>query len=234
MRIYILFFLISNICFCQQKAGFVNYKKQTKFKKSKDKAIININEMINKGDNLVMYKLNFKESISKFEKIQKIETDKKALLMSRLSAAGYEGVVYRDDSKDLLIRSIMKGGEQFIINYPNTYLKWELINEKKVIGKFDCFKAITRKGNRSLKNKVEPISVVAWYCPQIPVRTGPYIYGGLPGLILELETTSDIFYATKISLRENDIVLKRPEKGTKISIEEYSKIIMGIANDIKN
>jgi GLPGLI family protein len=48
----------------------------------------------------------------------------------------------------------------------------------------------------------QDILVTAWYAPDIPVRFGPIGYGGLPGLILELQNESATFYVTKINLNQ--------------------------------
>ncbi len=54
---------------------------------------------------------------------------------------------------------------------------WTLSDEKKQFQKLDLQKAETTWGGRKW---------TAWFAPQIPVSSGPYKFGGLPGLIVEL------------------------------------------------
>ncbi|MGA9211499.1 GLPGLI family protein [Kaistella sp.] len=56
-------------------------------------------------------------------------------------------------------------------------LIWNIKNEKKQIGKYDCQKAETNYGGRKW---------IAWFTNEIPVQDGPYIFRGLPGLIIEI------------------------------------------------
>jgi len=56
-------------------------------------------------------------------------------------------------------------------------LKWNLTDEKKKIGAFNVQKATTEYGGRHW---------IAWFSQDIPYPYGPYIFNGLPGLILEI------------------------------------------------
>ena len=55
-------------------------------------------------------------------------------------------------------------------------MKWELIDEKKMIDSIDCFKAMAFFRGRNY---------IAWYAPNIAIANGPWKLGGLPGLIIE-------------------------------------------------
>lgn len=97
----------------------------------------------------------------------------------------------------------------FSLNKPNTLLikkassiKWHFTDESKIIDDKLCFKATTFKTIISRLGNKE-IEIVAWYCPEIPIPFGPQNYGGLPGLIMELNDTGGItFYVSKISLNK--------------------------------
>ncbi|NME68632.1 GLPGLI family protein [Flammeovirga aprica] len=56
-------------------------------------------------------------------------------------------------------------------------LEWVITNESKVIKGYNCILAKAEYG----LYKVE-----AWFTPEIPVSDGPYLFAGLPGLILSL------------------------------------------------
>ena len=64
-------------------------------------------------------------------------------------------------------------------------IEWELNNgqEKNING----FKALQATGEFRGRD------YIAWYTPEIPIRTGPWKFSGLPGLILEISDKSKQF-----------------------------------------
>lgn len=69
-------------------------------------------------------------------------------------------------------------------------------------------------------------TIIAWYTPMIPASHGPAEFGGLPGLILELNTGNTTMLCTKVVLNPQDeIAIEIPEKGKEVSREEYRKIV---------
>ena len=99
---------------------------------------------------------------------------------------------------------------------------WKLIDEKKIIEGYLCFKAITDKFIRISKDTNKIVPITAWYCPSIPFSFGPKEYFNLPGLILELQEDKVAFLATKIAfnIKSKDLVLNR--NNTIIDEEEYN------------
>jgi len=74
-------------------------------------------------------------------------------------------------------------------------LKWTIGKETKYILNYKCQKATTILKTKNGKNK----KIIAWYTNQIPVSSGPFIYSGLPGLILEIDNhLGRKIYARKI------------------------------------
>lgn len=70
------------------------------------------------------------------------------------------------------------------------------------------------------------IIITAWYTPQIPVSQGPGEYHGLPGLILEVHADRTTILCSKIVMNPKDAeAIKKPTKGTKVTREEYNKIV---------
>lgn len=53
---------------------------------------------------------------------------------------------------------------------------WQLVNEKKQIGKYICQKATTNFSGRGW---------IVWFAPELPFSFGPWKLHGLPGLIIE-------------------------------------------------
>lgn len=72
---------------------------------------------------------------------------------------------------------------------------WILHSDKKVINNFTCQKATIKKYGREF---------VAWFTKDIPINDGPYKFYGLPGLILELYDTKNMYHFKLIKYDPND------------------------------
>lgn len=66
-------------------------------------------------------------------------------------------------------------GDTFGIRLPLKEIEWQLIDSSKKIGNLICYKAIGMFKGRKY---------TCWYCPEIPVKSGPWKLMGLPGLIV--------------------------------------------------
>lgn len=96
---------------------------------------------------------------------------------------------------------------------------WKITGNQKIILDFPCQEAIMEEGD----NKI-----TAWFTPLIPVSGGPENYGGLPGLILSVETADHKQVTTAVSVDFEDIPgdnLQKPDKGKKVSREEFRQIV---------
>lgn len=79
----------------------------------------------------------------------------------------------------------------------NNNIKWTIHNEKKYIGNFIAQKAIGKYGGREW---------TAWFTNEIPFPYGPYVFYGLPGLILQISDGKNEFnfsFYKNINLRNN-------------------------------
>lgn len=100
--------------------------------------------------------------------------------------------------------------------------KFQLHNEQRQILGYQCFKAtIIEEG--SLESRW-----VAWYAPEIPIQNGPLHFGGLPGLILELQNSNHTFAFTaeKINIKpkntdSDNVPIKRLEFCHPITLKKY-------------
>lgn len=100
------------------------------------------------------------------------------------TTTGYSG--YR------LVKHLAKGKYEkvYTIEGVETFIKdglpeltWVITNEKKTIDGFTCTKATTEHKSFGIALKV-----TAWFSDEIPVKDGPFEFGGLPGFVLELST----------------------------------------------
>jgi GLPGLI family protein len=147
-----------------------------------------------------------------------------------------------DSSKEFMISKIyLKVNDIFYSNlndnyslnqkdiYGDTYLiktplkqEWKLINETKQIDNYICFKATKSILSESIKGNQKETLIEAWYAPSLNFSFGPYNFGQLPGLILELKKGNLIYYVTAIKHnRAESISIKKPSKGILISDAEF-------------
>lgn len=97
---------------------------------------------------------------------------------------------------------------------------WSLLNEKKSIMGYACYKATCVK---TVINEVGIFKndIIAWYCPELPYQFGPYGYGKLPGLIFELQTKKALFGIQKINLDAED---KLPQINKILEFVSYKQL----------
>ncbi len=79
----------------------------------------------------------------------------------------------------------------FYLYEPVPKLKWKLLSQKKKVQNIPCLKATTHFRGRDY---------TAWYAPSIPVPYGPWKFGGLPGLILEISDAAKAVHFTAINI----------------------------------
>lgn len=77
-------------------------------------------------------------------------------------------------------------------------IQWQLVSEKKIIDNIECYKAITDFRGRKWE---------AQYAASIPYPAGPYKFGGLPGLVINLsdDTKTYNFAVTKIQFLKEEL-----------------------------
>ena len=98
----------------------------------------------------------------------------------------------------------------------------KLQQKKKMIDKYLCYKATYKYDFVARDNKIKSRTITAWFSPSLPFSFGPKDYGGLPGLILELQDWETTFLATKIDLLDESIKIEFP-KGNTVTQEQYEK-----------
>jgi len=103
-------------------------------------------------------------------------------------------------------------------------MRWETDTAKKIILGYLCHAAKTVFRGRSY---------MAYYTSDIPLRTGPWKFGGLPGLILEVSSADDMYRFSAINIHEAaDIHLSEYDlhENEQISWEIYCKKVIDTIN----
>jgi len=166
------------------------------------------------------FELIFNGTSSYFYKIDNLDVGENDLNFS-LSFANYRGKTFQDEKFNF--SQIEYEGKKFLIKEERN-LSWEYTNETKWIDGYLCYKATT---NYIVTNPVREFKhpVIAWYCPTLPYQYGPNGYGGLPGLIFQLQERNVIFGLTKINLENINNTIPVLEVGKAITKEQLSKLI---------
>lgn len=229
---YLILLLLSSVCFAQQnpqfESGKVTYEVEIK-------PLHNIYEKYAKNDTIdeftkqqvlkifgnnkaVLSTLVFTREKSLYKVNLELDSSKEINLSH--GRAGGNGLFYTDLKNDEQIHNMedRMANEWLLISYK--YPEWIITNETKKILGYTCYKAIEVKPKgKSDKYKLH----TAWFTKEIPLSIGPKNFGGLPGLILEVDRDNLTFIAQKVRLNSSKTTsIARPTIGTKITQEEYN------------
>ncbi len=229
----LVFCCLSSVCISQSGEGIITYNRKTDWtsimsklsyldQAEKDRINLTWGSMDDyEGDK---YNLYFKDN-------KTIYTEKEDEVGTDFSWRKDEFIVLRDlkekKSKDL--REEM--GQTFLIEEETPRIKWKILNEIKEIQGYLCMKAETT-------NKAKGQTIHAWFTDAIPVFGGPEGFGGLPGMILELDINAGdaVITATKLDMETplDELPFPKKMKGKKITYAELDqKIEKYIAESIE-
>ena len=110
--------------------------------------------------------------------------------------------------------------QKFFVHDSMRKIDWKEKDEIRTIANYKCHKAVGRI--------CDSVYVVAFYSEDIPAGGGPEMFGGLPGMILELAIPRlhTTWTATKVELiapQESDFAIS--EKGKKVNEKELYETI---------
>ena len=83
------------------------------------------------------------------------------------------------------------GADDLKYEEPLPQLDWTLTDSVKTICGYTCHQAKAGLYGRMW---------TAWYCPELPLSYGPYVLGGLPGLILEAVDADGLFHFMAVGI----------------------------------
>lgn len=217
------------ITFAPAEEGDSTKAKKVDFATAKQKEMSeNIRKAMQKE-----YALLFNKTESIYKEIPKMKSDAEGKAIEVVGlGGGTEGGLYKDVRNKKMVENRDLFGKLFLIEDNLESLQWELTQEQKKIGAYNCFKATATKTttyNRMVDGKpVEKTrtkTITAWYTPEIPISQGPAAYWGLPGFILEVNTGRLNILCSKIILNpEETITIKIPTKGKSIDKASFSTL----------
>ncbi|PZU91137.1 MAG: hypothetical protein DI529_01285 [Chryseobacterium sp.] len=114
---------------------------------------------------------------------------------SPMNSNGFENQYY-------IKKNLAKGRTEKIITNSENYfllpidekLNWQILSDKKKIAGYNVQKAIANYGGREWS---------AWFTSEIPISDGPYVFCGLPGLIVSIEDKNTEYVFNLIETKKN-------------------------------
>lgn len=240
-KILLSFFLISSLAIYAQEKLVVEYESTMEFDVNKGFVMTTTNDGSGSttkiGANKEMedrlkeamskpsyYTLTLTPNESDFRVVEKVENDQptEGGIIVKVSAGN--GITYKNLNEKISLKATTSFNQDFLIMDSIKNYDWKITRESKEILGYEVRKA------EALVDSITRVS--AWYAPKLTYKNGPDVYGGLPGLIMEIEINSDsqergkrkiTYKAVSLNVAGDQKGIERPKKGKKISDKEFQK-----------
>jgi len=247
IKTFMLALFITGAMFAQDFSGRATYRTHRKSSIKLDSTTMasspGIQEQLEAQMRKIFQKtftLDFTKSESMYKEVQELDAPKVpssngAMFMLQGSNGGND-VLYKNISENRMANKKELMGKVFLIRDKLVAYDWELTGETKNIGNYTCYKAVYERADESIEInmingevKEEKVTIkrtlVAWYTPEVPISNGPGDYGGLPGLILEVNDGNQTIVCSEIVLNPKEVKeIKEPTKGKTVTREKFSEI----------
>ncbi|WP_213521038.1 GLPGLI family protein [Nonlabens sp.] len=195
------------------------------------------------------YILEFTRTESSYDKVKELKKPggPSGMSISFSATGGVGSTVYKNLLEKTYIKQGNIMGKDFVIKDVLPSYEWQLLSESKMIGKYNCFKAIylpikkeqeideeeeledgeEEESGTSLLSMVKESdrTITAWYTPDIPVSNGPGEFHGLPGLIVEIQINETTILLKGIEINPKEgLELKKPKAGKKINQKDFDAL----------
>lgn len=120
-------------------------------------------------------------------------SSRSAMLASKASGprSNFIPKVYKDFDKEEVWVEYSILLDHYLYQDSDMPINWDITDEAKEIGSYTVQKATTSFGGRDFE---------AWFTQEVPIIDGPYVFGGLPGLIIELYDTDKDYHFNLASI----------------------------------
>jgi len=133
---------------------------------------------------------------------------------------GADDQTYKNYTTERTTQQKELGPKKYLIEDSLKKQNWKLEEGTKAIKGYTCKKATTKGRDGS--------GIIAWYAEDIQSSTGPEVFGGLPGLILELNLNDAEIVFTTLDIVTKDFdkkIVAAPTNGKKITRKEFDKMM---------
>jgi len=212
MKQVLLFLLISISCFSQKLSIVydVSYKTNT----DKPDNIIKDNMILDFEDNRSIFRDSFDKKVDSLS----INYNNKGT-----SKMGVEHQFYvkKDLSNNKTDKIISFLGVNYLLPIEEK-LSWKISKDQKTIGKYKVQKAEVKYGDRNW---------TAWFTTDLPISDGPYVFCGLPGLIISIEDANNDYSFSLTEVKKTTNLLDARTKTIAIDWEKYQSLAKTYYND---
>ena len=196
------------------------------------------------------FTLDFTKSESMYKEEQELDAPKvpssNGCVMVMSFGGGGTDVLYKNISENRMANKKELLGKVFLIKDNLVAYDWELTGETKNIGNYTCYKAVYEREEESIEiNMIDgevneekvtkKTTLVAWYTTDVQVSNGPNNYGGLPGLILEVNDGDLTIVCSEIILNPKEVKeIKEPIKGKIVTRKKFAEISLEKTKEMMN
>jgi GLPGLI family protein len=197
------------------------------------------------------FTLDFTKSESMYKEEQELDAPKGpsangGVMVMVMGGNGSSDILYKNISENRMAHKTELMGKVFLIKDNLEAYDWELTGETKNIGNYTCYKAVYEKEEEDIQIdmidgevKEEKVTkkrtLVVWYTTDVPISNGPNNYGGLPGLILEVNDGDLTIVCSELVLNPKEAKeIKEPVKGKIVTREKFSKISLEKTKEMMN
>ena len=240
--------LISGSMFAQDFSGRATYKTHRKSSFELDSTTMAANPGIQEQMEAQMRKmfqktftLDFTKSESMYKEEQELDAPKGpsangGVMVMVMGSDGSSDLLYKNISQNRMAHKTELMGKVFLIKDNLVAYDWELTGETKNIGIYTCYKAVYEREEESIEiNMIDgevkeekvtkKTTLVAWYTTDVPVSNGPNNYGGLPGLILEVNDGDLTIVCSELVLNPKKVKeIIEPVKGKIVARKKFEDI----------
>jgi GLPGLI family protein len=218
---FFIVLLINGITFSQIKTGKIVFERRTNLEKRfKDEDSRWFEFLETNKFKIDVFELYFNDTCSIFKPLITDEID-------QLSWTTTQNSVFQNSNTNMRLMKLNMWGQDIFVSDTMTTRQWKITENKRVIGRYECRKAIWQKNDST--------RIYAWYSPEIIPTVGPEGFSGLPGAILGLATEDGgiIYFAKSVEIleptKENFVIETKRKKlysytELKVKLEEdYGK-----------
>ncbi|WP_294300996.1 GLPGLI family protein [uncultured Chryseobacterium sp.] len=204
--LFLLIFTFSHLLFSQNNTFIYDMK----YKPCQEKDSLQMQNMI----------LDVSDSKSIFRSSEDKDSDSILYSTKKITdyPVGFDNQFYiiKDLAKKKITKLIQNNTDTYTINIEEI-MEWEIDPEVVKIGDYSCQKAIVNYGGRQW---------TAFFTSQIPILDGPYIFHGLPGLIVKLYDTNKNYDFSLIQVKNgnSDLYDVRSKKNLNINWVKFEKL----------
>jgi len=211
MKLIIFFLGISTFCF-SQKFSFI-YETKYKLNSENPDDINSENMILDLKNNTSI----FRDSLDKKSDSIKLNNGNGRFKM------GVENQFYikKNLSQKRIEKIITYLGTDYLLPVEEI-LDWKITSEQKMIGKYKSQKAETNYGGRNW---------IAWFTTELPFSDGPYIFNGLPGLIISIQDSNNDYSFNLIEVKKDGNIFDARTKTVKIDWKKYETLAKSYFND---